>query len=294
MEGLSVASLFEPTLELGVTQFNSFNPVSTSERLSLLETLMSQEKLSDLLQSFAAWLSRHLPVCRMSYVWMEQRIEAFNQRHGNYRQSFPLHDLKMQLLGEIDYELSERLSAHQQRMLQQLHQILIKPLKLFLRMEEMDQMCRMDHLTGVGNRAYFDEAMDIAIEQNTRQPNGLTLMLLDLDKFKQINDCYGHPVGDAVLKMFADVMSKSVRGTDMVFRLGGDEFAILFQPADDQTATCVYDRIKTSLANHKGLSQWNTECSIGFMNWEKGMSSKTLYLLADQNLYKNKQLNKEI
>ena len=293
MEGLSLASLYETPVELGVAQFNSFHPVSATEKLSLLETLMSQEKLPDLLQSFATWISKHLPVCRMSYIWMEQRIDAFHQTQGKYHQSFPLHDLKMQLLGEIDYELTERLSAHQHRMLQQLHQLLIKPLKLFLRMEEMDQMCRMDHLTGVGNRAYFDEAVDIAIEQNTRQPNGLTLMLFDLDNFKQINDCYGHPVGDAVLKMFADVLSKSVRGTDMVFRLGGDEFAILFQPADDQTVNCVTKRINNALSHHKGLTQWNTACSLGYMNWERGMSAKTLYLLSDQNLYKHKLSRKE-
>ena len=76
-------------------------------------------------------------------------------------------------------------------------------------MEEMDQQCRMDHLTGVGNRAHFDEAMQLSIEEQS-SINGLTLMLVDLDNFKQINDNHGHPTGDHVLKMFADLLTMCV------------------------------------------------------------------------------------
>lgn len=294
MEGLSVITSIERPIELSGAQLYSFNPVSSSEKLSLLEMLMSQDKLSEVLQSFAAWISKHLPICHLSYRWMEQKLEAFHSCHGDYEQTFPLRDQNMQLLGELTYELTEQLDTKQFRILQQLHQILIKPLRLFLRMEEMDQLCRMDHLSGIGNRAYFDEAIHIAIEQNIRNPTGLTLMLLDLDNFKQINDRYGHPVGDQVLQMFSTLLTKIIRGTDMAFRLGGDEFAILFQPADEFTATCVQRRLEDRLKNHLGLQEWNVASSIGFSKWHYGLNAKTLYFNADRELYLHKASKKRV
>ncbi|WP_024872759.1 GGDEF domain-containing protein [Tolumonas lignilytica] len=288
MEGLSVARTLDHAPELHFARVSGFSPISSSDKLALLETLMTQENLPDLLQAFAAWISQHLPICHLAYVWMEQRIEVLNLGRGAYKQHSPLVDNKMHLLGHLDYELTARLNPHQQRLMQQLHQLLINPLRLFLKMEEMDQQCRMDHLTGVGNRAYFDEALQLAIEQNMRQPNGLTLMLVDLDDFKQINDTHGHPIGDSVLKTFADLLTTVVRGTDMVFRLGGDEFAIMFQPADEFTAVRVLIRLQKRLAQHPELKRWNTACSIGYENWKKGMSAKELYHLADEQLYHHK------
>jgi len=293
MEGLSVVSTFDHVPDLHFPRLSGFSPISSSDKLALLETLMTQEKLADLLQSFATWTSQHLPVCRMAYIWMEQRFEVLNMGRGAYKQHFSLLDPKMQLLGQVDYELTGKLNPHQHRLLQQLHQLLINPLRLFLKMEEMDQQCRMDHLTGIGNRAHFDESLQLSIEQNNRQPNGLTLMLVDLDHFKQINDTYGHPVGDSVLKMFAELLTDVIRGTDMAFRLGGDEFALMFQPADQFTAQRVILRLQKRLAKHPELKRWNTACSIGHVDWEKGMSAKELYHLADEQMYHNKNVNRQ-
>lgn len=293
MEGLSVVATYDHAPDLHFARVSGFSPISSSDKLALLETLMTQEKLADLLQSFATWTSQHLPVCRMAYIWMEQRFEILNLGRGAYKQHFSLLDPKMQLLGQVDYELTGKLNHHQHRLLQQLHQLLINPLRLFLKMEEMDQQCRMDHLTGVGNRAHFDEAMQLSIEQNNRQPNGLTLMLVDLDHFKQINDTHGHPTGDRVLKMFAELLTDVVRGTDMVFRLGGDEFALMFQPADEFTALRVMVRLQKRLAQHPELKLLNVGCSLGYTNWTSGMSAKELYHLADEQLYHNKNLRRD-
>ena len=292
MEGLSVVATYDHAPDLHFARVSGFSPISSSDKLALLETLMTQEKLADLLQSFATWTSQHLPVCRMAYIWMEQRFEILNLGRGAYKQHFSLLDPKMQLLGQVDYELTGKLNPHQYRLLQQLHQLLINSLRLFLKMEEMDQQCRMDHLTGVGNRAHFDEAMQLSIEQNSRQPNGLTLMLVDLDNFKQINDTHGHPTGDRVLKMFAELLTDVVRGTDMVFRLGGDEFALMFQPADEFTALRVMVRLQKRLAQHPELKQLNVGCSLGYTNWTSGMSAKDLYHQADEQLYHNKNLGR--
>lgn len=286
---ISAATVLDIPSDRHFARVSGFSAVSSADKLSLLETLMVQDDLPNLLQSFASWVSQHLPVCHLTYVWMERRVEILNMRRGAYKQHSSLVDTRMTLLGHLDYELTERLNPHQQRLMQQVHQILINPLRLFLKMEAMDLQCRMDHLTGIGNRAYFDETLQTSIEQNQRLPNGLTLMLVDLDHFKKINDTYGHPVGDSVLKLFANLLTDVVRSTDMVFRLGGDEFAILFQPADEFTAVRVMVRLQKRLAQHPELKRWMTACSIGYTNWEKGMSAKELYHLADEQLYQNKK-----
>ena len=288
MESLQLMSNFSRNGELNLSHYPTHPPIANREKLELLESLMSQEKLADLLQTFAAWVANKLPVCRMAYHFMTRRVKLLDSMKRGHKQSFTLQDAQMQYLGQMDYELQENLDPQQQRKLQQLHQLLAQPLRLFLRMEQMDLQSRLDHLTGVGNRAFFDESLPRAIQQNQRNPDGLTLVLLDLDRFKQVNDTHGHPVGDKVLKEFADILTRSVRGTDLVFRLGGDEFALLLQPADEEAATRVEARINYHLRNNKELQPLSVGCSLGFARWHKGMDVNALYTLADQQLYRHK------
>ena len=288
MESLQLMSNFSRNGELNLTHYPTHPPIANREKLELLESLMSQEKLADLLQTFAAWVANKLPVCRMAYHFMTRRVKLLDSMKRGHKQSFTLQDAQMQYLGQMDYELQENLDPQQQRKLQQLHQLLAQPLRLFLRMEQMDLQSRLDHLTGIGNRAFFDESLPRAIQQNQRNPDGLTLVLLDLDRFKQVNDTHGHPVGDKVLKEFADILTRSVRGTDLVFRLGGDEFALLLQPADEEAATRVEARINYHLRSNKELQPLSVGCSLGFARWHKGMDVNALYTLADQQLYRDK------
>ncbi len=290
MENLQVISNFHRSAELSFSHYAAHAPIASREKLELLESLMSQEKLADLLQTFAAWVANQLPVCRLAYHFMAQRVKLLDGVKRGHKQSFTLQDSQKQYLGQLDYELQEALDQQQQRKLQQLHQLLVQPLRLFLRMEQMDTLSRLDHLTGLGNRAFFDESLPRAIQQNQRSPDGLTLALLDLDHFKQINDTHGHPVGDKVLKAFAEIMTRSIRQTDQVFRLGGDEFAILLQPADGEAAERVQARIRYHLQNNTELHPLHVGASFGFTRWQKGMSATDLYVMADQQLYHQKRL----
>ena len=166
--------------------------------------------------------------------------------------------------------------------------MLALPLRLQLKLESLALQRRMDHLTGICNRAFFDESLQRAVDQNQRHSNGLTLLLLDLDHFKQINDTYGHPVGDQVLANFAEVLTRCIRRTDMAFRLGGDEFALLLQPADAQAAQRVKSRIAFHLHTHPELLRWKVGSSIGFAQWQPGMSVGDLYEAALRGLYRQK------
>ena len=101
-----------------------------------------------------------------------------------------------------------------------------------------------DHLTGIANRRTFFESAALEIERMKRIPRPLTLILFDADYFKKINDRYGHPAGDAVLRQLAATLTATFRQIDVVARVGGEEFAILLPSTDLEGAQAVAERLR--------------------------------------------------
>ncbi len=104
-----------------------------------------------------------------------------------------------------------------------------------------------DHLTGVANRRTFFEAAELEIERYRRSPRPLSLILFDADNFKRVNDVFGHPGGDAVLREFGALLMATFRQVDVVARLGGEEFAVLLPSADLRGASAVGERFRLAV-----------------------------------------------
>jgi diguanylate cyclase (GGDEF)-like protein len=109
------------------------------------------------------------------------------------------------------------------------------------RAQRLLYLASRDRLTGLYNRGHFDRALISAMDQATRDKIPLALALIDVDHFKQVNDVHGHAVGDRVLEQVADVMSRSMRKTDIIARYGGEEFVILLP---NTTRDAAYHRIE--------------------------------------------------
>jgi diguanylate cyclase (GGDEF)-like protein/PAS domain S-box-containing protein len=101
-----------------------------------------------------------------------------------------------------------------------------------------------DHLTSVANRRTFFEAGELEFAHGVRHPRKLSLLVLDLDRFKSVNDCFGHPVGDAVLREFAALLVRTFRAVDTVARIGGEEFAVLMPSTDRAQAALDAERLR--------------------------------------------------
>ncbi len=97
-------------------------------------------------------------------------------------------------------------------------------------------MAMFDPLTGLYNRRFAEPRVEAEVKRCQRKGTALTLLLLDLDGFKQINDSHGHPVGDTVLRAFAEHITRAIRGSDLAARLGGDEFMLLLPECDSEPA----------------------------------------------------------
>lgn len=150
---------------------------------------------------------------------------------------------------------------------------------------------RKDGLTAVYNRETGQTNMEMLID---RQQEGL-FCLIDCDKFKRVNDTYGHQAGDAVLIQLASVMRKTLRGNDIVFRLGGDEFAFFARNAQDkETAEKIFDRLFTRVKNIDvpGMPPHSVSISAGAVLYGGGVriSFDRLYKMADEQLYLSKQV----
>ena len=104
-----------------------------------------------------------------------------------------------------------------------------------------------DGLTGLFNRRYFNELINVEVNRVKRFPSALSLLMLDIDNFKNYNDTQGHPAGDELLKGAAKVFKNSVRAIDIVSRYGGEEFVILLPQADKKTAQIIAERLRVQM-----------------------------------------------
>jgi diguanylate cyclase (GGDEF)-like protein len=114
--------------------------------------------------------------------------------------------------------------------------------------EEARHAAVRDHLTGIGNRRALFDAAETELQRWRRMPRPLSLLLIDADHFKGINDRHGHPAGDAVLRHIAGQMLATFRQVDVVARIGGEEFAVLLPSANLGSALRVAERLRATLA----------------------------------------------
>ncbi len=158
---------------------------------------------------------------------------------------------------------------------------------------ELRQLAITDGLTQVANRRHFDERIQEEVDRSQRYGRPLVLLMLDIDHFKKVNDTYGHPAGDAVLRGVADVCRASTRTLDLVARFGGEEFAMLLPETDIPGALQLAERIREEIAAlpvSYGRHTIRVTASIGLAATQNGdRGSDQLIKAADEMLYAAKQ-----
>jgi diguanylate cyclase (GGDEF)-like protein len=156
---------------------------------------------------------------------------------------------------------------------------------------ELQQRATVDDLTGVANRRRFREELEREIAAAERYGHPLSLLLLDLNDFKAVNDTYGHERGDEVLRAFAHLLVKRARRSDLVARIGGDEFAFLLPNTTHEDADGLSRRLQRAMEDRAG--EIGITASIGIASFTPDASSDDLLKEADRLLYKAKRRRAE-
>ncbi|MGH9858651.1 MAG: GGDEF domain-containing protein, partial [Candidatus Acidiferrales bacterium] len=156
------------------------------------------------------------------------------------------------------------------------------------RAEQFYNLAVQDHLTGLYNRRYADERLAIEARRAQRHGQPLSVVLLDFDGFKLINDRFGHAAGDKVLREFAARLRRAVRSTDLAARLGGDEFMVLLMECPGENVQIFLDRLGTFEVEIDGRLM-PLGLSTGCATYQKGDTPEAIMERADKSLYARKR-----
>jgi diguanylate cyclase (GGDEF)-like protein len=161
-----------------------------------------------------------------------------------------------------------------------------------IRAEGFLKLAMLDPLTGLHNRRYAEERLAAEIARAQRYKSSLTVLMMDLDNFKELNDRHGHLVGDSALKIFAERLCTAIRGSDLAIRIGGDEFIVLLPECRLGHVQVVLNRL-AKLEIEVEEQKVSFAFSAGWTEYRAGETPEQLLQRADQSLYAEKQNRKD-
>jgi len=208
--------------------------------------------------------------------------------------------------GETLAKLVSNLMADNKRMAEttrELNQGLLESQKqiatLNKELEEVQSQSLRDPLTAIANRRAFDERLEREVRAAAETGEKLCFALADIDHFKNVNDTYGHQVGDAVLQQFAAIVTQNIKGQDMVARYGGEEFAIILPETDLFSAYNLLVKIKYNFKSAETPIEGTLKtikdvtASFGLVRFEPGMTPRDMIEQADHFLYEAKNAGRD-
>lgn len=146
-----------------------------------------------------------------------------------------------------------------------------------------------DEKTGLYNNKFFETILDMEVEKAKRKQQKLSLIMIDIDFFKKINDKYGHIESDELLERLAKVLQEQIRKSDIAARFGGEEFMILLPETDIEKAKRLSSRLKRAIKSDKFLKKHNVNVSGGITQFKEKDNKKKLKQRVDKALYKAKE-----
>ena len=260
--------------------------------------LMSGEHLSEIIEFLVRWLAYHILNTDLSLVRQITFIrdenlspsEAFKKDSNHINStSEPL----LKALKALFFLVNEKNKELEQKNQELEEKVQIRTAELRKANEMLHQSSMTDELTGISNRRFAMEELDRNIYKFERYQTPFTVLFIDLNKFKEVNDIHGHDAGDAVLKCVVNFLQKNIRQSDVLCRIGGDEFIIICPYTTEHHAlelaqkliSDMKERIETDI-----LAFWMPSFSIGIAEFDDGMKEKSELLnCADAAMYESKK-----
>lgn len=266
---------------------------SAENRFVLLCSRLHQTlDINSMLDIFADEVARMVPFASLSY-----RLKRSGGDFGYLLGSGGPHhccynlSLRGQELGCLRLDRRERFSEDELMLIEQFIGVLVQPLRNAWRYQEAMESAMTDGLTGLGNRRALDAALTRNVEQARRYNKPLSMLLCDLDHFKEINDTLGHAAGDEILMLVSERLQEHIRASDLGFRYGGEEFAVLLPQTDADCALKAAERLRRAL-NEAPMAyddrNLDITASLGVATLTDDDSAESLLETADTALYEAK------
>jgi len=278
----------------GLARVNTRNKARQEEiehaDLRLTQRLQRTLDIQALLQFFCQEIATLVPCDSTSYQNIEQNLGYSYGTLGTHICQYKL-ELEGQYLGDLVCTRNKPFGDQDLLIIESLTGALIYPLRNSLMYQQAINMSLLDPLTGAGNRKALEKA--IIREQNNvvRYDTPFSMLMIDIDYFKNINDDYGHSAGDTTLQSVSETIQNIIRQSDELFRFGGEEFVVLLNNSDVNSATYMAERIRKAIEQVETLCE--NECikvtvSIGVAHFNKTECMDQLFNRADQALYRAK------
>lgn len=270
------------------TRAHSPHPVSLAQlrqRLSLqLQTSLDAERI---LKLFFSEIQHLVPLDALAYHHQVSDLRLELGERASHSAAYRLSH-EGEYLGELIFRRKLRFSDEELAQLESLLASLLFPLRNALLYRAAIQSALRDPLTNTGNRIAMDQVLLREVELARRNLQPLSVLMLDLDHFKQINDNHGHSAGDEALQAVAATLKDQLRNVDMVFRYGGEEFLVLLSGTCREAAGIVGERLRHAVLELQCLAQGRPielSISLGCASLLPGESAESLLRRADSALY---------
>ncbi|MGZ8175744.1 GGDEF domain-containing protein [Methylobacter sp.] len=262
---------------------------------SALQTTL---EFNELIAIFSTKIANKIPHSAFIYTNAEFDLEVKSGVFTRHSCNYALK-VEQQQLGELKLMRNHRFSDSDLRLLETLLCCLIYPLKNATLFHQALKKAYTDPLTQTHNRTSFDDSIKREMSLAIRNTQSLSLIFLDIDHFKAINDTYGHECGDTTLVLSAKWIKESLRDSDIVFRYGGEEFVMLLNGTDANGAELLAERIRASIENHTiayGMEILKITASLGVSTLRDNDTLKSFVQRADKAMYiaKNKGRNQVV
>jgi len=257
--------------------------------------LQTSLDITDILDIFFAYIQAEFHCAQLIYENQAADITlTLGNKSARHSCNYKI-EIANESLGKLCFTRLQRFSETDLNYLEELLCLLVYPLRNALLYREALQKAMHDPLTGALNRAALDTMLDKEIDLAHRHHNSLSVLMVDVDHFKSINDTHGHSVGDQVLQALVENIKEQIRTSDVLFRYGGEEFTIILNNTNSVGAHLLAQRIRRGIeemAYARNEVALPITISVGIASLEEDESANQLVDRADKALYSAKKLGR--
>ena len=262
----------------------------------LTRRLQTTLDCADIIEMFASEVKSLVEFDQMSHSASNQDTIKIGEKAGIHSCQYNL-SMDETDLGSLTFSRKKRFIEEELCIIEKLASTLVFPLRNAKLYQQALKAALRDELTDFGNKRALAASLHREAELSIRHDSPLSLVMLDVDHFKAINDCYGHIAGDSILKDLAATIKKCARQSDLCFRYGGEEFLLILDNTDKQQAYLVAERIRRTVAEYSYLFNGKiipVTISLGTATFDQKETLENLQTRADEALYKAKSQGRNI